>query len=506
MKNILLMVVLGLVACACGFGLLVLADQQGWIGAESSALVAEGNLCPHDLAEERCPFCRPELVDELGWCAGHDVPEAYCTRCNPDVIPAFKASNDWCAEHGLPESQCAQCADAAAPQLPDLTLAVSSEPAAMRADRAPSSTCATIRNTVQLASAQIARRAGLRVEPVRLETIDESVACNAEVAFDGNRSAHLASRAPGIIHEVRVDLGQRVEVGQVLAVVDSSELGSAKASLLQARSLVNLWERNHARDQSLFEENITTEKILLEGEAHLVEARVALSGAEQRLRNLGLSDDEIAGIAADNDTASLLSLRAPFTGVIIERDAVAGEVITTAQPLFKVADMETMWVMLDVEERDVARLAAGQRVSMSFDATPGRSFEGELTWISAQVNPQTRTIRARAEVDNDSGVLRANMFGRASVQVRRIENAHLVPESAVQWEGCCNVVFVRHTDTIYQPYQVTLGQKRGGYVAIEGGPPAGEQVVTQGSFLLKTEILKGNIGAGCCETDPGAAR
>jgi cobalt-zinc-cadmium efflux system membrane fusion protein len=96
------------------------------------------------------------------------------------------------------------------------------------------------------------------------------------------------------------------------------------------------------------------------------------------------------------------------------------------------------------------------------------------------------------------------MFGRAEVHVRTIDDAVLVPESAVQWDGCCNIVFVRHTDTIYQPYKVTLGYKRDGHYVVTDGLPAGESVVTEGSFLLKTEILKGNIGAGCCEVDPGA--
>jgi cobalt-zinc-cadmium efflux system membrane fusion protein len=103
-------------------------------------------------------------------------------------------------------------------------------------------------------------------------------------------------------------------------------------------------------------------------------------------------------------------------------------------------------------------------------------------------------------------MLRANMFGQAQVAVRTNENAMLVSQEAVQWDGCCNVVFVRHTDTIYQPYQVTLGYEHDGYYVVERGLPAGESVVTQGSFLLKTEILKGSIGAGCCEVDPGAAK
>ncbi|MBT8486202.1 MAG: efflux RND transporter periplasmic adaptor subunit, partial [Phycisphaerae bacterium] len=342
------------------------------------------------------------------------------------------------------------------------------------------------------------------VETLEKQSVPEVVTCNADVAFNGGRYAHLASRAPGIITEVRVDLGATVDAGEVLAVVDSSDIGSAKAAFLQARSLVDLWEKTHAREQSLFEQNVGTERDVLEAETRLVESRVQLGNARQRLQNLGLSERDLEVVAETNDTSSMLPLRAAFPGIVVERHAVPGEVVTTARSLFAVADTQTMWVMLDVYETDVARLERGQRVTMRVDAMPDRTFTGELTWISAEVDRRTRTIQARAEVENPDGLLRANMFGRAEITVRTIEEAVLVPASAVQWDGCCNVVFVRHTDTIYQPYKVTLGYKQGERFVVEDGVPAGEAVVTQGSFLLKTEILKGNIGAGCCEVDPGA--
>lgn len=511
MKNYLLIAILGLIALGGGIGFIIAADHYGWIGPNESITAAEA-VCPHEIAEDRCPFCNPALVDSLGWCGGHDVPEAYCTRCNPVLIPAFKATDDWCAEHGLPESQCALCsAESNAGDLIDfggpIMASLSSEndnDEVMRVNRTPSSTCTNVSTTVQLKSPEIARRAGLHVEPVRKAPVDETASCNAQVAFDGDYTAELASRAAGIITEVLVDLGDRVEAGHVLAVIDSSELGSAKASFLQAKSLVNLREKNHAREQSLFQQQIATEKSMLETETDLVESRVMLSNATQLLRNLGLSDEDVADVEANDDTSSYLPLRAPFSGVIIDRHAVAGEVITTDKPLFKVVNLQTMWVMLDVDERDVPRLTTGLSVTVTVDAMPQRTFEGELTWISAEVHPKTRTVKARAEVDNPKGLLKANMFGRALIRVRRIEDAMLVPEDAVQWDGCCNVVFVRHTDTIYQPYQVTLGSKHGAFYIVEDGIPDGESVVTRGSFLLKTEILKGNIGAGCCETDPGA--
>ena len=105
---------------------------------------------------------------------------------------------------------------------------------------------------------------------------------------------------------------------------------------------------------------------------------------------------------------------------------------------------------------------------------------------------------------NDRGLLRANMFARAGINLHSRAESPVVPESAVQWEGCCNVVFVKQSETTYQPRKVHLGIGTGTVYEVLSGVSRGEEVVTQGSFLLKTEILKGSIGAGCCEVDPGA--
>ncbi|MAF26337.1 MAG: efflux transporter periplasmic adaptor subunit, partial [Gemmatimonadetes bacterium] len=117
---------------------------------------------------------------------------------------------------------------------------------------------------------------------------------------------------------------------------------------------------------------------------------------------------------------------------------------------------------------------------------------------------RTRTLRAHADFDNSGGMLRAHMFASASVSVRDRRPSLVVPAASVQWEGCCNVVFIKKSATEYQPRKVHLGIATGTVYEVLGGLDAGDEVVTQGSFLLKTEILKGSIGAGCCEIDPGA--
>jgi cobalt-zinc-cadmium efflux system membrane fusion protein len=194
---------------------------------------------------------------------------------------------------------------------------------------------------------------------------------------------------------------------------------------------------------------------------------------------------------------------ASFPGLVVERHAVVGEVVDSSQPLFAVADVSRMWALLDVYESDMREVRPGQPVILRVDGLPGESFPGYITWVSAQMDPQTRTLQARAEFDNRYGHLRANMFAQAVVSVRDRHESVVVPQSAVQWEGCCNVVFVKKSETEYEPRKVHLGSSTGTVYEVLSGVKPGEEVVTQGSFLLKTEILKGSIGAGCCEVQPG---
>jgi cobalt-zinc-cadmium efflux system membrane fusion protein len=376
----------------------------------------------------------------------------------------------------------------------------------LRWKRTPESACTKTLSIVRLESAQVARAAGLGYAKSVARPVRETVSGNVEFAFNGDRYARLSSRAPGVVSVVQEDLGAAVNQGDVLATVDSVSLGSAKAAYLQAGMLVKLWEKNHAREQALEERRVATERDVLEAETKLVESRIALSSAAQKLRNLGLSEEAIRRVEQEEDISSQLPVAAPFAGTVVERDAVIGEVVDTSRPLFAIADLSTMWAWVDVYEADAARVRVGQPVTIFLEGIDDASFTGTVAWISAHVDQRTRTLKVRATLDNAEGQLRANMFGRGEITVQQREDAVVVPKSAVQWEGCCNVVFVKQTDTVYQPAKVTLGFEDDGYFVVESGIAAGATIVTDGAFLLKTEILKGNIGAGCCEVDPGAAR
>jgi cobalt-zinc-cadmium efflux system membrane fusion protein len=372
-----------------------------------------------------------------------------------------------------------------------------------RSQRPPSVTCKTNTVKIQFRSPEIARAVGL--EYVRVETRDvtETILCNAQITYDANRYAHLASRSSGVVREVGKDLGQSVTTGETLAIVDSAALGAAKAAYLQSLTFVNLWEKNYAREKKLLESNVSTRQETLEAETKLTEGRIALSNAFQQLQNFGLSKEQVQDVSEKRDTSSLLPLLAPFSGTVVERSAVIGEVVDARKPLLGVADMSLMWAMLDIYESDLLKVRNGQTIVFESEGLPGEQRAGRIICVSSHVDQRTRTLKVRAEIPNPDGLLRSGMFGKAIVSIRKNQAALVVPREAVQWEGCCNVVFVRRSDTLFEPRKVRIGYEMERHVVIESGVVEGEEVVTTGSFLLKTEILKGSIGAGCCEVDPG---
>lgn len=144
-------------------------------------------------------------------------------------------------------------------------------------------------------------------------------------------------------------------------------------------------------------------------------------------------------------------------------------------------------------------VALGQRVLAQLPALAGETFTGEIAWIAASVDPTTRTLKARANLENDGGMLKAHMFGKANIVAADAKPSMLVPRESVQWDGCCNLVFVRQTDSAFQPFKVRLGADLGERVVVLEGLREGDEVVTSGAFLLRTQLLKDSIGAGCCE-------
>ena len=505
----------------------------------------------HNVPDSRCIKCHPELVGDSAqdWCKEHGVPESRCTTCHPEILTKGVAS-DWCKEHGVPETNCTIChpeiavkgelsksdvvveaAGTDGVQLPPHTLPAATEN--MRSANDPARTsesasasakptkdpakCQTHMLRVQFASAESVKKAGVRLESVVERPMEQVISANGETQYDRTRLAQVASRLPGLVWRVEKEIGETVHKGEVLALVDAVEVGRAKAELLTAAAQRELRAQSARRIEGLLPRKISTEAQFDEAQAALREAEIRVYNARQGLMNLGLSappeskpipnERELqflglpeairAALETETPSANLLPLVASLDGVVIQRQVVAGEIVEASKPLFAIADTRRLWLTIDVPLSQASRVAIGQSVRFRPERGNDTAY-GTIAWISTTVDEQTRMVKVRADLDNSDGRLLAATFGRAQITIRASPNATAVPNEAIQWEGCCHVVFVRLTDDIFQTRKVRLGSRDSEYTEVLVGVLPGEVVVTGGSHVLKSEILKSNLGAGCC--------
>ncbi len=350
-------------------------------------------------------------------------------------------------------------------------------------------------------SESVAERLGIRVVPVRLRKVAGLLETTGRVDFDQERIAHVAARVPGRVVKIEAVLGSTVRKGTVLAVLDSLELAEAKSTFLQARTELRLADSTLQRQRKLASDHIVSEQAVQEAEAAAARARAAFESARRRLLLMGLGAREIDRIDANNAVMARFPIRSPLDGEVVEKHLVVGEVVEPDETLFTVADLSRLWVWVDVYERDLRHVHLGDQVVVTAEAFPEERFSGTVSYLSARVDPDTRTVRARVEVPNASRKLRPGMFVRVVLEDPHGEDGAEVPErivvpaSAVQRDGREKVVFVRTAPRRFERREVVVGRRAGDVVEILDGLQPGEEVAVSHAFLLKSEARKGAISS-----------
>ncbi len=466
-------------------------------GADSGLFCDE-----HGVPEKFCTICHPELKNTLLLCPEHgNIPEDICTLCHPDVKQKHEIET---CEHDLPRHFCFKCQ---AEKGDDQTSAnlINDGYCAEFGEQGPDGLArCKLLPIVRLASAELASDVGLKTVVVAEQEHVHELFANAETDYDANRFAEIHPRVSGFLREARFDLGQAASGGAVLAVVDSSEVSNAKAQYIVAHSAHELARDTYARTSALEATQAVAAKQVTADRAALHQAQASLLNAEQKLRNFRFDDTDLARIRAENDTRPLLEITTPLGGTVVFRHAVLGEAVEPTTKLYSVADLTTVWLWIDVYERDVAKVKPGQKVTFTVmgsgpeDAPDAR--EGRVTWVGSEVDQTTRTTRVRAELPNPGGMLRAHQFGKARIEVGTPHTAITVAKRAVQKYENVDLVFVTEAPGVYRPQRIRARPVgRGESLEVSWGLKPGQQVVTDGSYLLKTEIMKGSIGAGCCD-------
>jgi len=389
-------------------------------------------------------------------------------------------------------------------------------------------------DAIRFKSKEAMERTGIELVPVEERSMVSELVASGVVHYDQRHIAQLSARVPGSVWRVEKHLGDAVHKGEVLLVIESRDVGRFKADFLNA-----LVSHEARKEQLAILEEVqgaVMGRQLREAKSALREVRNHLHNAEQSLVNLGLNvsiadyeplDDDaraarirtaglpallLAQVDPDHVTSNLLPLYAPFDGIVIGRDAVVGEVIDPAEPIFEVADISSMWVVLNISKEDAGLVAIGQRVRFRPDGSTDE-YESRISWISTEVNEETRTLEVRAEISSGSDesvtasaagrpaatTLRANTFGNGRIEVDRRGTAIVVPRNSVQWDGSRWVVFVPTGEASFAARPVSPGVQQGDSIEIVGDFAVGgtpTHVVGAGSHVLKSQILLDRMEAG----------
>lgn len=307
-----------------------------------------------------------------------------------------------------------------------------------------------------------------------------------------NRLAHLSPRVPGRIVSVYANLGDRVKKGDRLLLLDSPAFGEAQLEYRKAKTTLGVTEKALERAKALIDRGAIGAGEHQRREAEYENARADLHEAEEKLHLLGMTEQEIRRLGAKtlpHAEVAQVSLRAPFTGDVIERNATVGEVVDPNKTLFTVADLSIVWVRADFPEQQAGLLKTGLTIDLRVSAYPDQVFRGPITYVGAVIDPTTRTVPARAEVANKEGRLRPEMF--ADVTLTTAEQSLLsVPRSAIQQMGSRTVAFIVRGPRQFESREVSLGQSSEDYVQVVSGLKTEEAVVTRGSYALKSELLR----------------
>lgn len=446
----------------------------------------------HARYEDRCWLCHPEIEDKSRlFCKEHALYEDECFLCHPELKPDGESASRvpagtnsegtqsaalFCNEHNVLETECGICQpDLASSLVPGGNL------------------------KVRFPSVNSADKAGIRTQHPEVQVVAPTIQAFCEVQYNLNAMAKVTPLAGGVIREVRHDIGDSVKAGETLVVLHSSEVAAAKSDYLTASLESEILHRAFTRETRLKEQKISAESEFLEAEAAYRTVRLTVDNLKQKLLNLGITGDEIIQIEKEQIASADFEIRAPFSGTLIERAAVVGEAIEGGHSLFTIANLSTHWLALSIPTDRISAVRLGQTVDASFSDLPGTTYTGSVTWVDTSVDVQTRMVRARAVITDTSGLLKAGLFGNASILTAEAAPVALVPRDAVQRHEGSAFVFVQNEPDLFSLRRVELGETRDENIAVLAGLTPQDPVVIDGSFIVMSEFLKSRLGAGCVD-------
>lgn len=321
----------------------------------------------------------------------------------------------------------------------------------------------------------------LQIQPVAAfpEPLVEPL--NARVGYDDNHTARVFSPLAGRVVKIAAESGRQVKAGDPLLVLDSPDFAMAEADSVKANADQLRKEDAFERARQLYEIKGIARKDVEAAEADWHQAEAEAQRARARMKNLSNSNATAEG---------QFILRAPISGIITERQVSAGSEVRTdaANPLFVITDPRHLWVLVDLPERQLDKVQLGSVVNIEVDAYPETTFSGRVAVIAGALDPLTRRIQVRCEVDNPALKLKPEMFARVTPVAGKKTALPRVPNTALVTQGLYSFVFVEQSPGVLQRRRVTLSTQGSQYSYVSEGLHAGERVVSSGALLLNSEL------------------
>ena len=333
----------------------------------------------------------------------------------------------------------------------------------------------------------IVDEAKIQWQPAKKEVLAPTLSLPGEVVADPDKSARVSSPVAGRLTEVRFKEGSSVKKGDALATLRIPEIGKVRAAHSAAIAKGAAARANAQRLEALVEKGMAAKQEAVAARAEVDALDAESKALAEQLAALGMGT---SGGGAD------LVLRAPVSGVVVARDAVVGQPVTTDQTIASIADLSEVWFLARVFEKDLGKLDVGAGAEVALNAYPTETFDGRIEYISRQIDPAARTVTARIRLPNRAEMLRLGLFGTAHVVTKSEkagEPALVVPRNAVIDVAGKTVVFVHVGPEEFELHEVALGEAAAGKVRVLSGLREGESVVTSGAFTIKSVLLRGTL-------------
>ncbi len=328
----------------------------------------------------------------------------------------------------------------------------------------------------------ISKAIGIKTIIIESKTVDDVIVTSGQIEEIPKNHFDINTPVQGTISSILIDLGDKISTGQSLVSIQSTEIAKLQAEIDQAKAELELAKSNFEREKSLFENQISAKKDFDASKAILKSTEARLKAGESNLRIL-------TGLSSSNGLGTF-QIKAKKSGTVVERHITQGQVVGANQLLFHAIDLSTLWASANIYEKDVSKVALGQKVLVKLDENKDTVYEGRLSYIGSLIDERSRTLPVKAVLTNDKNSLKPGTFVQLTIHTNKKKNAILIPSKAIvdtddeRDEEHKHIVYIKDGE-IYKPREIKVSSHNDEFAEVVYGLKPGEILVTDGSYQLQ---------------------